>query len=161
MTRSGETPMETEHPKTAVVIGAGPAGLTAALTLRRKSADWRIIVLEESNEIGGSSRTAVCGDCRIDIGGHRFFSKSDEVNALWSELMPVQGSPAKDDFLIGRSGHVAPGGPDPEKEDCVMLRRRRVSRIYYLRHFFDYPISIKPATIAAMGIARTCAAAFS
>ncbi len=147
--------------KTAVVIGAGPAGLTAALALRRKSANWRIIVLEESHEIGGISRTAVCGDCRIDIGGHRFFSKSDEVNALWSELMPVQGNPAKDDILIGRSGHVAPGGPDPEKEDCVMLRRRRVSRIYYLRHFFDYPISIKPATIAAMGFARTCSAALS
>lgn len=147
--------------KTAVVIGAGPAGLTAAHELRRKSKDWRIIVLEETSEIGGISRTAVCGDCRIDIGGHRFFSKSKEVNDLWSELMPVQGSPSKDDLLLDRPCHIEPGGPDPEKADKVMLRRRRVSRIYYLRHFFDYPISIKPATFIAMGLVRTVKAGFS
>ena len=64
------------------VIGAGPAGLTAAWELRRKSREWNVVVLEESPFIGGISRTAVCGDCRIDIGGHRFFSKSKEVNDL-------------------------------------------------------------------------------
>ena len=153
--------MEQDKMKTAVIIGAGPAGLTAALALRRKSPEWRIVVLEASSEIGGISRTAVCGDCRIDIGGHRFFSKSQEVNDIWKELMPIQGAPAKDDVIIGRDGHLAAGGPDPEKEECVMLRRRRVSRIYYLRHFFDYPISIKPSTFAAMGFARTWKAGWS
>ena len=147
--------------KTAVVIGAGPAGLTAARELHGKSKDWRIVVLEESGEIGGISRTAVCGDCRIDIGGHRFFSKSEEVNRLWAELMPIQGKPSKDDLLLGRPCNVEAGGPDPEREERVMLRRRRVSRIYYLRHFFDYPISIKPATFLAMGLARTFRAGFS
>lgn len=147
--------------KTAVVIGAGPAGLTAAHELARSSKDWKIIVLEESSEIGGISRTAVYGDCRIDIGGHRFFSKSKEVNDLWAELMPIQGSPSRDDLLLGRECHVEAGGPDPEKEDRVMLRRHRVSRIYYLRHFFDYPISIKPATFVAMGLARTWKAGWS
>ena len=147
--------------KTAVVIGAGPAGLTAAYELRRKSKDWRIVVFEESPFIGGISRTAVCGDCRIDIGGHRFFSKSKEVNDIWSELMPVQGSPSKDDLILGRPCSVEKGGPNPEKEDRVMLRRRRVSRIYYLRHFFDYPISVKPATFLAMGLWRTLKAGLS
>lgn len=147
--------------KTAVVVGAGPAGLTAAHELGHLSADWRIIVLEESPYIGGISRTAVHGDCRIDIGGHRFFSKSKEVNDLWGRLMPIQGRPAKDDILLGRPCHVEEGGPDPEKEDCVMLRRHRVSRIYYLRHFFDYPISIKPATFLAMGLVRTWKAGWS
>ena len=147
--------------KTAVVIGAGPAGLTAAYELSKTSRDWRVVVLEESQSIGGISRTVVCGDCRIDIGGHRFFSKSKEVNDIWKELMPVQGSPSKDDLLLGRECHVEPGGPDPENEDAVMLRRRRVSRIYYLRHFFDYPISINPATFRAMGFVRTWSAGWS
>ena len=142
--------------KTAIIIGAGPAGLTAAHELVRKGAgEWKVVVLEESDQIGGISRTAVHNGSRIDIGGHRFFSKSQEVNDLWAELMPVQGEPAKDDRLLGRMCNVQPGGPDPESDDVVMLRRRRVSRIYYLRHFFDYPISMKPATFLAMGLIRT------
>lgn len=153
--------------KQAIIIGAGPAGLTAAYELAKKSNDWKITLLEETSEIGGISRTAVCpggnGDaaCRIDIGGHRFFSKSKEVNDLWSELMPIQGAPSKDDILLDRECNIAPGGPDPEKTDETMLRRRRVSRIYYLRHFFDYPISIKPATFLAMGLVRTWKAGWS
>ena len=147
--------------KTAVVIGAGPAGLTAAHELSRNSKDWKVVVLEESAAIGGISRTVVCGDCRIDIGGHRFFSKSTAVNNLWTELMPIQGKPSKDDILLNRECHVEDGGPDPEAEDKVMLRRHRVSRIYYLRHFFDYPISIKPTTFIAMGLVRTWKAGWS
>ena len=147
--------------RTAIVIGAGPAGLTAAHELSKKSKDWKIIVLEESAAIGGISRTAVCGDCRIDIGGHRFFSKSTAVNDLWTELMPIQGKPSKDDILLNRECHVKEGGPDPEVEDKVMLRRHRVSRIYYRRHFFDYPISIKPTTFIAMGLIRTWKAGWS
>lgn len=147
--------------KTAVVIGAGPAGLTAAHELCKSSNDWKVIVMEESPHIGGISRTAVHGDCRIDIGGHRFFSKSKEVNELWAKLMPIQGRPSKDDIILDRQCHIEDGGPDPEKEDLVMLRRHRVSRIYYLRHFFDYPISIKPATFIAMGLVRTWNAGWS
>ena len=148
--------------KTAVIIGAGPAGLTAAYELVRRGGEvWKVVVLEESDQIGGISRTAVHNGCRIDIGGHRFFSKSRAVNDLWAELMPVQGAPAKDDLLLGRACHSEPGGPDPEREDNVMLRRRRVSRIYYLRHFFDYPISMKPATFLAMGLVRTFSAGVS
>ena len=148
--------------KTAVVIGAGPAGLTAAYELVEKGGtDWKVVVLEASSYIGGISRTAVHGDCRIDIGGHRFFSKSQEVNDLWAKLMPVQGQPSKDDRLLNRPCHVEEGGPDPETTDRVMLRRHRVSRIYYLRHFFNYPISIKPATFLAMGLVRTWKAGWS
>lgn len=147
--------------KNVVIIGAGPAGLTAAHELVEKSADCRITILEESDVIGGISRTVVHGQNRIDIGGHRFFSKSKEVNDIWAKLMPVQGSPSKDDLLLNRACNVEEGGPDPEKEDRVMLRRHRVSRIYYLRHFFDYPISIKPATFIAMGLVRTWMAGWS
>ena len=147
--------------KTAIVIGAGPAGLTAAYELRRRSDDWRIIVLEESAEIGGISRTVVHEGCRIDIGGHRFFSQSPRINEIWNEVMPAQGKPAKDDIILDRACRLSPGGPDPETDDIVMLSRHRVSRIYYLRHFFDYPISVKPATFLAMGFARTVKAGCS
>lgn len=116
--------------KTAVIVGAGPAGLTAAFELLKRSGAWRVIVLEETQEIGGIARTAVHGKCRIDIGGHRFFSKSQEVNRLWAELMPLQGKPAWDDIRLARNKDFAEGGPDPEKEDRVMLLRDRVSRIF-------------------------------
>ena len=148
--------------RTAVVIGAGPAGLTAAYALLEKGGgDWRVIVLEETGEIGGIARTAVHGKCRIDIGGHRFFSKNAEVNALWAKLMPVQGAPAWDDRALGRMKAYAPNGPDPEQEERVMLVRDRVSRIFYLRHFFDYPISLKVGTFLNMGLWRTWKAGWS
>ena len=148
--------------RTAVVIGAGPAGLTAAYALLEKGGgDWRVIVLEETGEIGGIARTAVHGKCRIDIGGHRFFSKNAEVNALWAKLMPVQGAPAWDDRALGRPKAYAPNGPDPEREERVMLVRDRVSRIFYLRHFFDYPISLKVGTFLNMGLWRTWKAGWS
>ena len=148
--------------RTAVVIGAGPAGLTAAYALLEKGGgDWRVIVLEETGEIGGIARTAVHGKCRIDIGGHRFFSKNAEVNALWAKLMPVQGAPAWDDRALGRMKAYAPNGPDPEQEERVMLVRDRVSRIFYLRHFFDYPISLKIGTFLNMGLWRTWKAGWS
>jgi protoporphyrinogen oxidase len=145
--------------KTAIIIGAGPAGLTAAYTLLKET-DIHPVVFEESAFIGGISRTAVYKNNRIDIGGHRFFSKSDTVTALWNELMPVQGAPAKDDILLGRDKPLVSGGPDPETEEAVMLVRDRVSRIFYLRKFFDYPISLKLQTFANMGLGRTMKAGF-
>src|ERR1700679_3640144 len=71
----------------AIIIGAGPAGLTAALEFLRKT-DVKPIVLEASQEIGGISRTIRYKGNRMDIGGHRFFSKSDRVMQWWMELMP-------------------------------------------------------------------------
>ena len=161
MGRCGHKDKYAYRMKTTIIIGAGPAGLTAVWELHRKSKNWHVIVLEASPDVGGISRTAVCGDCRIDIGGHRFFSKSQAVNDLWAELMPLPGTPSKDDILLGRDCRPAPGGPEPEKDEIVMLRRNRVSRIYYNHHFLDYPISIKPATFAAMGLVQTWKAGWS
>ena len=145
--------------KTAVIIGAGPAGLTAAYKLLTET-DIKPIILEESEFIGGISRTAQYGGNRMDIGGHRFFTKIDEVNELWEHFMPMQGAPSKDDILLKNEKALAEGGPDPEKTDKVMLRRRRVSRIYYLHKFFDYPISMKAETFKNMGVGRTMKAGF-
>ena len=140
--------------KEIVIIGAGPAGLSAAHALLQDPG-VHVTVLEETGEIGGISRTVNHGGNRMDIGGHRFFSKNEEVVKFWKSLMPVQGAPALDDKLLGREKALEPGGPDPEKEDTVMLVRRRVSRIFYLRKFFDYPISLRLQTFTNMGLART------
>jgi protoporphyrinogen oxidase len=75
--------------------------------------------------------------------------------------MPLQGKPSKDDSMLQRKIELSPGGPDPEKSDRVMLVRNRISRIFYRRRFFDYPISIKPATFMNMGIINTIKVGFS
>lgn len=145
--------------KTAVIIGAGPAGLACAHELL-KTSDIHPIILEQSDTVGGISQTIRYHGNRMDIGGHRFFSKSDRVMDWWRDMMPVQGAPASDDLLLGREKPLADGGPDPQKEDRVMLVRHRVSRILYLRKFFDYPISMKPRTFLNMGFGRTMKAGF-
>ena len=120
-----------------------------------------VTVLEESAEIGGISRTVRYRGNRMDIGGHRFFSKDARVMDWWRSLLPLQGAAALDERLLGRDKPLEPGGPDPEAEDRVMLVRDRVSRIYYLRKFFDYPIRMKAQTFRNLGLARTAKAGAS
>ena len=146
--------------KTAIIIGAGPAGLTAAYELLTKSDDIVPIILEAEDFVGGISRTATYHGNRMDIGGHRFFSKDDRVVNLWTKFLPVQGAPSIDDKILGREKPLVEGGPDPEKTDDVMLVRDRLSRIIFLRKFFDYPISLKARTFINMGLFRTMRAGF-
>src|SRR5580693_3766688 len=131
--------------RTAIIIGAGPAGLTAAIELQRHSG-IKPIVIEASQEIGGISRTVRYKGNRMDIGGHRFFSKSDRVMRWWLELMPVETGFGEDGHLsyhgMQRGLPVSISGADAATEDLVMLVRNRKSRIYLLRQFFDYPISL-------------------
>lgn len=146
--------------KTAIIIGAGPAGLTAAYQILKTAPNIHPIILEESAEIGGISRTHLYKGNRMDIGGHRFFTKNHEVQELWHEILKVQGAPSSDDLLLKRDVPLATGGPDPEKEDEIMLSRHRISRILYLHKFFDYPISLKWQTFKNMGFSRTMKASF-
>ncbi len=155
------TKTEVKHMKKALIIGAGPAGLTAAYELLTKSKDYQVVVFEETSQFGGISRTVNYKGNRMDMGGHRFFSKVPEVNEWWQKMLPLQGSPTYDDIVLGRSMKMAPGGPDPEKEDRVMLRRNRVSRIFFDRKFYDYPISLKVETFKNMGLSKTIACGFS
>ena len=76
--------------KTAIIIGAGPAGLTAAYELLEKS-DIKPIVLEADEQVGGLAKTVNYKGNRIDIGGHRFFSKSDTIIRWWQKILPLQG----------------------------------------------------------------------
>ena len=147
--------------KKVVIIGAGPAGLTAGFELLKKSKDFQVTILEESEAIGGISRTVRYNGNRMDIGGHRFFSKDSEVTEWWNNLMPLQGAPSFDDLKTGRTFELNPHGPNPEKEDNVMLKRRRISRIYYKRKFFDYPVKMNLNTILNMGFFTTAKAGFS
>jgi protoporphyrinogen oxidase len=153
--------MNDKKQKVAVIVGAGPAGLTAAYELLKKT-NIHPIVLESTSTIGGISQTVKYKGNRIDIGGHRFFSKNTEVTEWWNNIMQLQGKPSKDDILLEvKDKPYAPDGPDPEKEDRVMLIRNRVSRIFFLRKFFDYPISLKLETFTNMGLIHTMESGFS
>lgn len=152
-----------------LIIGAGPAGLTAAyelLTDRQPGNpavdnDFEVIVFEESEAMGGISKTVNYNGNRMDMGGHRFFSKVPEVNEWWANMLPEQGAPTYDDILLDRPMPLAADGPDPEKQDRVMLNRNRVSRIYFNKKFFDYPISLKFETFKNMGLGTTIVVGFS
>ncbi|MDR3599023.1 MAG: NAD(P)/FAD-dependent oxidoreductase [Desulfosporosinus sp.] len=119
--------------RTAIIVGAGPAGLTAAYKFL-KTTDIHPIIIEASGCVGGISQTVNYKGNRMDLGGHRFFSKDGTIVKMWTDLLPVC---------------------DPEKDDKAMMIRTRVSRILYLRKFFAYPISIKPETFFNMGLYRT------
>ncbi len=147
--------------QTAIIIGAGPAGLTAALEFCRRSSICPI-VLEASDRIGGISCTLVHNGNRIDIGGHRFFSKSDRVMEWWTSLLPIAGD--GDEFSIryqNQQRTVKRSEAAQHDPDLQMLVRPRKSRIYFLRSFFDYPLSLSPATLGKLGVARTLRIGFS
>jgi protoporphyrinogen oxidase len=98
--------------KSVVIVGAGPAGLTAAYQLGKEGV--RATVLESDSVVGGISRTVERDGWRFDLGGHRFFTKVRAVEELWHEILP------DDDFLL----------------------RPRMSRIFYDGKFFDYPLKL-------------------
>ncbi len=153
--------------KTAIIIGAGPAGLTAAYELVTKT-DIKPIIFEKSGDIGGISKTVNYKGNRMDIGGHRFFSKSDTVMNWWRNIMPIQSSPSKDDLKLKQikpdynsNKQMNKDGSDPETTDTVMLYRNRLSRIFFLRKFFDYPITLSGKTILNLGLVRIVKIGFS
>ena len=146
--------------KKAIIIGAGPAGLTAAYELLKRTS-IKPVVIEMTSDIGGISKTVNYKGNRMDIGGHRFFSKSDRVMEWWLEILPLQGSPSRDQIELEithqnkrRKVNLPKEGPDPEKTDNVMLIRSRLSRIFYLRKFFNYPVTLNLNTITNLGIFR-------
>ena len=106
--------------KTALIIGAGPAGLTAAYKLLEES-DIHPIIIEKEDFVGGISRTINYKGNRIDIGGHRFFTKNKQVQGIWDKLMPIQGEPSIDDKILNNEKTLYIGGPNPEKVDNVFL----------------------------------------
>jgi protoporphyrinogen oxidase len=121
--------------KTAIIIGAGPGGLAAAYELLTRT-DVHPVVLERSAFVGGIARTVEYNGNRLDMGGHRFFSKSDRVMQWWLSHMPV--------------GTVE----EAKAQDLRFLIRQRRSRIYFLKQFFDYPVQPTWATLRNFGFWR-------
>ncbi len=159
--------------KIAVIAGAGPAGLTAAYELLKRT-DIQPIVFEATDAIGGIAQTYNFKGNRIDIGGHRFFSKSERVMKWWFNILPPQGAPAEDteekgheiDYAVEVIIHyLCPEcssgkeekrpAPHPDKDDEVMLQRPRLSRIYYRHNFFAYPLSITLSVAMRLGLLNT------
>jgi protoporphyrinogen oxidase len=142
--------------KIAVIAGAGPAGLTAALELLRRS-DVTPIVFEADAQVGGISKTIDYRGNRMDLGGHRFFSKSDWVMRWWQEILPVaegqaaQSSPLRIHYQ-GQARDLRPEVLAPASAEAVMLVRQRLSRIFYRRRFFDYPLTLNAGTIKNLGL---------
>ena len=147
--------------KTAIIIGAGPAGLTAAYELLTRT-DITPIILEKSGEIGGISRTTNYKGNRMDMGPHRFFSKSDRVMDWWLKMMPLEENAAKDVKISYQNKtrnlsaeQTALNQQAPKDPDKVMLVIQRLTRIYFLRKFFAYPIQLGFDTLRTLGLIRT------
>ncbi|MCS3800885.1 NAD(P)/FAD-dependent oxidoreductase [Niastella sp. OAS944] len=146
--------------KQAIIIGAGPAGLTAAYELLKRT-DIKPIILEKSGDIGGISKTIKYKGNRMDIGGHRFFSKSDRVMNWWLNIMPLEKTSEESVTInyqnkerkINNSASQVTG--EATNPGLVMLLRKRLSRIYFLRKFFNYPIQLSIDTLRKLGLLRT------
>ena len=130
-------------PQKAIIIGAGPAGLTAAYELLQRT-DVVPIILEKSGEIGGISRTTNYKGNRMDMGPHRFFSKSDRVMDWWLSMMPLEDKGEKEVTISyqNKSREINAETIAPKDPDKVMLVIQRLTRIYFLRKFFAYPIQL-------------------
>lgn len=150
--------------KIAVIIGAGPAGLTVAYELLHKTT-IKPLVIELSDSVGGICKTINYKGNRIDVGGHRFFSKSDRVMNWWLNILPLEKQKTeaakiayhnKSKIIVANSLNI-----DPSDTEKVMLLRQRKSRIYFLRKFFDYPIQLTPKTLFQLGFWRVVKIGFS
>ncbi|SFA41217.1 UDP-galactopyranose mutase [Pedobacter suwonensis] len=141
-----------KYNETAIIIGAGPGGLTAAYELLERT-HISPLILEKSLEIGGISRTVNYKGNRLDIGGHRFFSKSQRVMDWWQLFLPVMDEPPQRLADLDYHKKSIP--------DKIMLVRKRLSRIFYLRRFFDYPVTFNFNTFRNLGITRVIKIGFS
>jgi protoporphyrinogen oxidase len=148
-----------------VIGGAGPAGLTAALELLRRS-DIMPLVFEADSQVGGISKTVNYRGNRMDLGGHRFFSKSDWVMRWWQEILPLAegqteaATPLRINYQQ-QTHDLIPGALAPSSSDAVMLVRHRLSRIFYRRRYFDYPLKLSASTLQNMGLLETLRIGFS
>lgn len=144
-----------------VIIGAGPAGVTAAYELS-KVPGHSTVLIEKEDHVGGISATVDFNGNKIDLGPHRFFTKSQRVQELWESILPLQGQPGMEDVELD---HQLPYSEttqiNPDQVDDVLLYRPRLTRIYYRKRFFDYPVSLSVNTIFGLGFLNIIKIGFS
>lgn len=117
-----------------IIIGAGPAGLTAAYELLRHSSEAEVILIEQDDYVGGISKTVQYKDNRMDIGGHRYFSNNTYINQWWKSVC--------------------------DRED-IIIEKKRKSQILYKRKLFSYPVKLSLSTLRNLGIANSVSVVFS
>ncbi|HEX5024087.1 MAG TPA: NAD(P)/FAD-dependent oxidoreductase [Agriterribacter sp.] len=147
----------------AIIIGAGPAGLTAAYELLNKT-DIIPIVIEQDKQVGGISKTIDYKGNKIDIGGHRFFSKSEKVMNWWLHFLPLDAGCAEKQIQIQyqqKKASYSVAGNAVTDTDKVMLLRPRKSRIYFQQQFFDYPLQFNKTTLRKLGLQKVIRIGFS
>ncbi|MFT3747363.1 MAG: NAD(P)/FAD-dependent oxidoreductase [Agriterribacter sp.] len=150
-----------ERKSKAIIIGAGPAGLTAAYELLTTT-DIVPIVLECDSQAGGLSKTIDYKGNKIDIGGHRFFSKSAEVIDWWLQFLPIENTTGQAvEITYQNKTTVLSPADKPSANDNVMMIRPRKSRIYYQHKFFDYPLQLNSETIRNLGFTKMIRIGFS
>jgi len=145
--------------KSAVIVGAGPAGLTAAMELLERT-QIMPVVIEADTQVGGIAKTIEYRGNRMDLGGHRFFSKSEWVMRWWESVLPVARADASSSNAIelnyqGRQTSYVPAATDSIDSERVMLVRQRLSRIFYRRRFFDYPLKLNWRAVRNLGLGYT------
>ncbi len=143
--------------KRAVIIGAGPAGLTAAYELLVRTDIVPIVIERNPTYVGGISRTESYLGNRIDIGGHRFFSKSDRVMRWWADMLPVSPEGTLATIAYQNSRRALTEGLRVAAESDgrnVMLVRPRKTRIVYGGQFFAYPIELSFDTVMKLGLVK-------
>jgi protoporphyrinogen oxidase len=142
--------------KTAIIVGAGPAGLTAAYELLTH-AGIKPLIVEASSHLGGISKTITYKGNRMDLGPHRFFSKSNRVLDWWLYILPLREG---ESGSAGGQINTSPV-PDSEKDHRVMLVRERLTRILFLKKLFAYPITLNVRALANLGFIRVAKIAVS
>ena len=137
-----------------IIIGAGPAGLTAAYELLEAGRPPPLIV-EADSQVGGISKTIDHHGNRMDLGGHRFFSKSDWVMNWWQNILPVATD--EESLQLGYQNATRTLKPTITRnfsDEKAFMVRPRLSRIYYGRRFYDYPVRLNANTIVNLGLPR-------
>lgn len=147
--------------KKVVIIGAGPAGLTAGYDLLSRTREYDVTIVDENDRVGGICRRYESNGKVLDAGGHYFISNNSQVKNFWNAILPAQGTPSRDDIFLERYCKISNGGPNPEQEDNVLLSREKYTRVLKDGKFFESPFYLNTDTMKTIGVGTSIKTSFS